>query len=85
MFETPGSGVLFHSGLGPNWRNVANLGDSKPCGVCGGVAILRLLQPSMATLGWVDDPSIPYDIPSLPMWQCEDCDDQQPFGDEFES
>jgi len=85
VFETPGSCVLFHSGLGPNWRNVANLGDSKPCGVCGGVAILRLLQPSMATLGWVDDRSIPYDIPSLPMWQCEDCDDQQPFGDELES
>jgi hypothetical protein len=33
----------------------------------------------MATLGWVDDGSIPYDVPQMPMWQCEDCDDLQPL------
>jgi hypothetical protein len=64
--------------------NVAKLGDSKPCFVCGGVAILQLVQPSLATLGWVDDRSIPYDIPPLTMWQCEDCDDRQPAEHEVE-
>jgi hypothetical protein len=63
---------------------VAKLGDSKVCGVCGGRAILRIVQPSLATLGWVDDRSIPYDTPTLPMWQCENCDDQQLLGDELE-
>jgi hypothetical protein len=63
---------------------MAKLGDSKPCGVCGGVAILRIVQPSVATLGWVDDRSIPYDIPSLPMWQCEDCAERQLLPDEVE-
>jgi hypothetical protein len=39
----------------------------------------------VATLGWVDDRSVPYDIPSSPMWQCDACDDLQSFGDELES
>jgi len=63
---------------------VAKLGDSKPCGVCGGPTTLRLVQPSMATLGWVDDGSVPYDVPPVLMWQCDNCDDLQPLGDEFE-
>jgi len=58
---------------------VPKLGESKRCGACGGVAVLRIVQPSMATLGWVDDGSIPYDVPQMPMWQCEDCDDLQPL------
>ena len=66
-------------------RKVAKLGDITPCVVCGGVAILRIVQPSMATLGWVDDGSIPYDTPPLPMWQCDVCDNQQPFEGELES
>jgi hypothetical protein len=49
------------------------------------VAILRIVHPSAATLGWVDDRSIPYDIPPVPMWQCEDCDDRQTLTDELES
>jgi hypothetical protein len=63
---------------------MAKLGDLKTCVVCGGMTILRILHPSAATLGWVDDHSIPYDIPSLPMWQCEECDDRQPFEGELE-
>jgi hypothetical protein len=47
--------------------------------------ILRLVQLSLATLGWVDDRSIPYDTPPLPMWQCDDCDNQQPLEGELES
>jgi hypothetical protein len=43
-----------------------------------------MVQPSMATLGWVDDGSIPYDVHPMPMWQCDDCDDLQPLGDEVE-
>ena len=58
---------------------MAKLGDSKRCGVCGGLAIFRIVQPSLATLGWVDDGSIPYDVPPMQMWQCEDCDDLQPL------
>lgn len=65
--------------------NLSRLGDSKPCVVCGGVTILRIVQPSLATLGWVDDRSIPYDIPSMPMWQCEDCDERQPADHEVEA
>ena len=63
---------------------MAKLGDSKPCGVCGGVTTLQIVQPSVATLGWVDDHSIPYDIPSLPMWQCRDCDNRQPVEGKLE-
>lgn len=63
---------------------MAKLGDTKPCGVCGGTAILQIVQPSVATLGWVDGPPIAYDVPSLPMWQCEDCDDRQPLDGEIE-
>ena len=63
---------------------MAKLGDSKRCGVCGGVAILRIVQPSLATLGWVEDGSIPYDVPPTPMWQCEACDDLQPPDDDLE-
>jgi hypothetical protein len=48
------------------------------------VAILRLVQPSMATLGWVDDRSIPYDVPPLPMWQCEECGDRQSVIEELD-
>jgi hypothetical protein len=47
--------------------------------------ILRLVQLSLATLGWVDDRSIPYDTPPLPMWQCDDCNNQQPLEGELES
>ena len=65
--------------------NVAKLGDSKPCVVCGGVTILQIVQPSLATLGWVDDRSIPYDVPPMPMWQCEDCAERQPAEHEVES
>lgn len=69
----------------PEWaRNVAKLGDLKPCVVCGGVAILRIVQPSMGTLGWVDGRSIPYDVPPVPMWECEDCDERQLLVDDFE-
>jgi hypothetical protein len=64
---------------------VPKLGDSKRCDVCGGVTILRIVQPSMTTLGWVDDRSTPYDVPPLPMWQCEDCDDRQLLVDELEA
>lgn len=64
--------------------NVAKLGDTKPCVVCGSVATLRLVQPSLATLGWVDERSIPYDIPPMPMWQCDDCDERQPAEHEVE-
>ena len=64
--------------------DVAKLGDSKPCAICGGAAILRLVQPSMATLGWVADASVPYEVPPLLMWQCDDCDDLQPLGSELE-
>jgi hypothetical protein len=63
---------------------MAKLGDSKPCGICGGAAILRLVQPSMATLGWVDDGSVPYDLQPMLMWQCDDCDDLQPPSDGLE-
>jgi hypothetical protein len=63
---------------------VAKLGDLKPCVFCGGAAILRIVQPSMATLGWVDDRSIPYDVLAVPMWQCEDCDERQSLADELE-
>jgi hypothetical protein len=63
---------------------VAKLGDSKPCFVCGGVAILQIVQPSLATLGWVDDRSIPYDIPPRTMWQCKNCDDRQPAEHDVE-
>jgi hypothetical protein len=38
----------------------------------------------MATLGWVDDGSVPYDVPPVLMWQCDDCDDLQPLRDELE-
>jgi hypothetical protein len=60
------------------------LGDTNECGVCGGVSILRLLQPSVATLGWIGGRTIPYDIPPLPMWQCQECDDRQPLDGELE-
>jgi len=63
---------------------VAKLGDSKPCGICGGVTTLRLVQHSMATLGWVDDGSVPYDVPPVLMWQCDDCEDLQPLRDQLE-
>jgi hypothetical protein len=63
---------------------MAKLGDSKVCTVCGGKAILRIVQPSFTTLGWVDDGSIPYDTPPLLMWQCDDCDEQQPLDEELE-
>jgi hypothetical protein len=65
--------------------DVTKLGDSKVCTVCGGRVILRLVQPSLTTLGWVDDGSIPYDTPPLPMWQCDVCDNQQPLEGELES
>jgi hypothetical protein len=35
----------------------------------------------MATLGWVDDGSVPYDVSPVLMWQCDDCDDLQPPGE----
>jgi hypothetical protein len=70
--------------MGQTDMTVPKLGDSKVCGICGGTAILRIVQPSFATLGWVDDCSIPYDTPPLPMWQCEGCDDQQLQGGELE-
>jgi len=38
----------------------------------------------MATLGWVDGGSVPYDVPPMPMWQCEDCDDLRPLDDDLE-
>jgi hypothetical protein len=63
---------------------MARLGDSKACSICGGKSILRVVQPSLATLGWVDDRSIPYDTPPLPLWLCDDCDDQQPLNEELE-
>jgi len=63
---------------------MARLGDTRRCDACGGAAILRIVQPSIATLGWVDSPSIPYDVPSIPMWRCEDCDDRQPLAGELE-
>jgi hypothetical protein len=34
--------------------------------------------------GWVDDGSVPYDVPPELMWQCEDCDDRQSLHDELE-
>jgi hypothetical protein len=61
------------------------LGDTSQCGVCGGMSVLRLLQPSVATLGWIESRSIPYDVPALPMWQCQECDDRQPLDGELES
>jgi len=64
---------------------MSKLGETRRCGVCGGETILRIVQPSAATLGWVDGGSVlPYDIPSLPMWQCSDCDDRQPLDGELE-
>jgi hypothetical protein len=63
---------------------MARLGELKRCTVCGGVATLGIVQPSMATLGWVDDCSAPYDVPTLLMWQCEGCDDRELLLDEFE-
>lgn len=63
---------------------MAKLGDSKRCSVCGGAVVLRIVQPSMATLAWVDDGSSPYDVPPMPMWQCDDCDDLQPLSDSLE-
>jgi hypothetical protein len=63
---------------------MARLGELKPCAVCGGVAILRIVQPSIATLGWVDDCSIPYDVPPLLMWECEDCHERQTLRDQLE-
>jgi hypothetical protein len=65
--------------------NVAKLGDSKPCVVCGGVTTLRIVHLSLATLGWVDERSTPYDIPPMPMWQCDDCDERQPAEDTVEA
>jgi len=64
---------------------VAKLGESRTCVVCGGVTILRLVQPSAATLGWVDEESTPYDVPSLPLWQCEQCRDLQPADDDLDA
>jgi hypothetical protein len=66
-------------------HHVAKLGQSRTCVVCGGETILQLVQPSAATLGWVDDRSTPYDLPSLAMWQCEDCHDLQPADDDFDA
>ncbi len=63
---------------------MAKLGDHRICGVCKGTATLRLLQPSAATLGWVDEHSLPYDVSPVLMWQCEDCDNRQPFEGELE-
>jgi hypothetical protein len=48
------------------------------------VTVLRILQPSLATLGWVDDGSVPYDVPPMPMWQCDDCDDLQALDADLE-
>ena len=70
LFESGPPGVSLEQPPQGPMINVAKLGDSKTCVVCGGVATLRIVQPSLATLGWVDDCSIPYDIPPMPMWQC---------------
>ena len=72
------------AGSGRIDAEVTKLGDVKPCVVCGGVTILRIVQPSMPTLGWVDDRSIPYDVPPVAMWQCEDCDERQLLTGEIE-
>jgi hypothetical protein len=66
-------------------RDVAKLGQSKMCAVCGGETILQLVQHSAATLGWVDDRSTPYELPSLPMWRCEDCHDLQAADDDLDA
>jgi hypothetical protein len=63
---------------------MAKLGEFKRCRVCGGAAVLRIVQPSLATLAWVTDGSSPYDVPPMPMWQCDECDDLQPLGEELE-
>jgi hypothetical protein len=84
LFETRLASVSLEQPFSGRMLNVAKLDDSKPCVVCGGVATLRLVQPSLATLGWVDERSIPYDIPPMPMWQCDDCDERQPAQHEIE-
>ena len=63
---------------------MSKLGSTKRCGVCGGKAVLRIVQPQFATLGWVDGGSVSHEIPALPMWQCEDCDDQLLLNGEME-
>ena len=63
---------------------MARLNDTRPCKVCGGDSVLHMVQPAAATLGWIGDRSIPYDVPALPMWECEDCEDRQPLDGELE-
>jgi hypothetical protein len=64
---------------------MAKTGDTRRCSVCGGWAVLQILQGSAATLGWVDGESVPYEVPLLPMWHCEDCGDRQPLDGELEA
>jgi hypothetical protein len=85
LFETQLAGVFLQWRLPGRMLNVSKLGDSKPCIVCGGVTTLRIVQPSLATLGWIDESSIPYDISPLPMWQCDDCDERQLADAEVEA
>lgn len=63
---------------------MSKLGETKSCDMCGGTAVLRVVQPSFAILGWVDGSSFPYEVPTLLMWQCDECDERQPLDGEIE-
>jgi hypothetical protein len=62
---------------------MARLGDTKPCGVCGGESTLRMGQAQVASLGIVpaDGSTL---LPVLPVWECADCEDRQPLDGELE-
>ena len=64
---------------------MARLGDTKPCGVCGGESTLRTVQAQVATLGMVPHDGALPTIPDVPVWECADCEDRQPLDGELEN
>jgi len=64
---------------------MARLGDTKPCGVCGGETTLRLVQARVAAIGMVPDARSLPPLPPVPVWECSDCEDRQPLDGELES
>lgn len=64
---------------------MARLGDTKPCGVCGGESTLRIVQPQVAAFGSVPNGRPIQGPPPVPVWECADCEDRQPLDGELES
>jgi len=63
---------------------MASLGDTKPCGVCGGETTLRMVRAQVASLGVGPDAGTTPAIPLVPVWECADCEDRQPLDGELE-